>query len=77
MKLYDVSNHFNEEIVNEGFDYSKVLMQKTTSNYLFKNKNLSEFLSYINDIMVNCIETVKYLRIYDNYNVSKDYKKIN
>lgn len=77
MKLYDVSNHFNEVIVNEGFDYSKVLLQKTTSNYLFKNQNLSGFLSYINDIMVNCIETVKYLRVHDNYTVSKDYKKIN
>ena len=76
MKLYDVSKHFGE-IINPDYDYSKVLMKKTTSSYLFKNKNLSGFLEYINNLLVNCIESVKFLRVYDNYNVEKDHKGIN
>jgi len=75
--LYDISETQNEVLLNEGFDYSNVLMQKTLSNYLFRNENISGFITYINDIMVNLIESVKIVRVFQNFTVNKNYKKIN
>jgi len=66
------------ELKNLGYDYSDTLLKKTMSNYMFKNERLSTFLNdYLNPIVVFLINKVKYIRIYYNYAVPKDYEKIN
>lgn len=66
------------DIKNVGYDYSETLIKKTLSNYLFKNPMLSEFLlNYLNPIMVFFLNRVKYIRVFYNYAVPKDYQKIN
>ena len=75
--LYDISETQGESLLNQGFDYSTVLMEKTISNYLFRNENITGFLTYINDIMYNLIESVKIVRVFQNFTVDKNYKKIN
>jgi hypothetical protein len=75
---YEISNHFGEKINNDVYDYSSGinLLKNTMSPYMFNNKNLSDFLQYINDILVNNIETVKKIRIHNNFTVSKNEKNI-
>lgn len=75
--LYKITESYGEDIKHTGFDYSNVLLKKVSSNYIFKNKNLNDFLVYINDILVEYIESVKKLRVFRNYTVDKDYRKIN
>ena len=75
--LYDVSNTFNQNILNTGFNYSSTLLRKSLSAYLFQNENLSNFLSYVNDIMVNNTDSIKKVRIHNNYTVKSNTKYIN
>ena len=53
-------------------------MKKTLSSYMFGNERLSTFiLEHLNPIMVFFINKVKFIRIYYNFAVPKDYEKIN
>mgnify|MGYP000618981175 FL=1 len=76
--LYRATYEEGWELKNTGFDYSKVLLEKSMSKYMFRNIHLSKFLKdYLNPIMVFYINRVKYLRIYFNFAVPKWYQKIN
>lgn len=75
---YKIAYEEGWDLKHTGFDYTSSLMKKTLSSYMFKNERLSTFLNdYLNPIMVLFINKVKYLRIYYNYAVPKDYQKIN
>lgn len=76
-RTYDITYQQGEDIKNIGYDYENYIMSKTTSNYLFRNNVLSGFLTYINNILFVYIEAVKKIRVNLNYNVPKDYTKIN
>lgn len=66
------------ELKNTGYDYTNTLLKNSMSAYMFKNPQLSAFLQdYLNPIMVFFLNRVKFLRIYYNYGVPKDYEKIN
>ena len=48
------------------------------SNYMFRNARLGSFIEfYLKPIMTFWINKVKYLRIFYNFGVPKDYQKIN
>lgn len=76
VSLYDVSNSTQNDLKHLGYDYTQTLMQKTLSNYLFRNSKVAGFLEKLNNYMVQHVELVKYVRIYFNYTVPKNYKKI-
>lgn len=66
------------ELKNTGYDYSETLMKNSLSKYMFRNLRLASFIQdYLNPIMTFYTDRVKYLRIYFNFAVPKDYKKIN
>ena len=76
--LYRATYEEGWELKNTGYDYSKTLLNKTMSNYMFKNRHLKKFLEdYLNPIMVFYVNKVKYLRIFFNFAVPKWYQKIN
>ena len=75
--LYKLTLEYKQELLYTGFDYEGVIINKVSSKYLFQNKNLSQFISKLNDSFFNLIESVKYIRIFINYTVPKDYKYIN
>ena len=76
--LYKATYEDGWELKNTGYDYNDTLLKRSLSNYMFKNPNLSTFLQdYLNPIMVFFLNRVKFLRIYYNYGVPKDYEKIN
>jgi hypothetical protein len=75
---YEAAYNEGWDIKNTGYDYTNTLVNKVLSSYLFKNPTLSTFLtSYLNPILVSYINNVKYLRIFYNYAVPKNYQNIN
>lgn len=76
--VYKATYEYGWDLKNTGYDYTESLMRKTLSSYMFGNSRLATFIQdYLNPIMVFFVNKVKYLRIYFNYAVPKDYDKIN
>lgn len=75
---YKIAYEEGWEIKNTGFDYNDQILIKSLSPYMFQNERLSRFiLEHLQPIMVFFINKVKFLRIYYNFAVPKDYQKIN
>ena len=74
--LYTTMNEYNWNTKNEGFKYENCLMEISTSPYLQKNPTMREFFPHLNKLMSHLINSVKYLRNFNNYAVRKDYKRI-
>ena len=75
--LYNITEHYGEDIKYLGFDYKDVIISKTISNYILQNTEMITFMEYINDIFFVLIESIKKIRIFNNYTVNKNYKYIN
>lgn len=76
--LYKATYEHGWELKHTGYDYSENFMSKMLSSYMFRNVRLNEFiLKHLSPIMVLYINKVKFLRIYFNFAVPKDYQKIN
>ena len=73
----DSTRYNNWRLQYTGYDYSKTLISKSVSSYLYNNGKLAGFLDTLNDIMVHLVDSVKYIRNYFNFAVPKEYKKIN
>ena len=75
--IYDKINTDRWELKNLGYKYEDTLFDVNTSRYLQRNKMMSNMFKYLNKIMSHLINSVKYLRNFNNYAVPKDYKHIN
>lgn len=75
--IYDYFNEMNWETKNEGYKYENTLLEDNTSKYLQKNPNMRQMFPVLNKILSHMINSVKYLRNFNNYAVRKDYKRIN
>lgn len=76
VSLYDATNSSENNLKNLGYDYTETLMRKTVSNYLYRNTKIAGFLEKLNAYMVQHVNLVKYIRVYYNYTVPKNYQKI-
>ena len=74
--IYDKINEIGWDTKNEGYKYEDTLMEDNTSKYLQKNPMMRQFFPHLNRIMSHLINSVKYLRNFNNYAVRKDYKRI-
>lgn len=76
--IREVANHYADDLKNEGYDYTDTLMYKSLSHIMFNNPTLFTFIQdYLNKIMVLYVDAVRIVKIYYNYTVKKDCKKIN
>lgn len=75
--FYNVFDELRWETLNEGRAYEKTLFEDSTSRYLSRNPNTVYFFPYLNAMMSYLINSVKYLRNFNNFGVRKDYKRIN
>ena len=75
--LYDTVDEAGWRLKNTGFKYDDCLMEISTSPYMQKNPTMREFFPYLNKMLSHLINSVKYLRNFNNYAVRKDYKYIN
>ena len=72
--LYTKQYDFGKNLKNLGFDYHEedVLLKKTVMPRLFANPRVAGFLRYVNNVMVNNIDSVKILKNFINYTVKKN-----
>ena len=75
--IYDSINESRWNTKNEGYEYEKTLIEDNSSKYLQKNGMMRQFFPYLHMILSHLINSVKYLRNFNNYAVRKDYKRIN
>ena len=77
--LYSKSREHGENLKNLGFDYHQedILLKKTMMPRLFQNETVKGFLTYVNNVMVNNIDSVKIIRTFFNYTVKINDTKIN
>jgi hypothetical protein len=75
--FYDSFNTSRWRLKNLGYRYEDTLFEDNTSRYLQRNGMMSSMFGYLNKIMSHLINSVKYLRNFNNYAVPKDYKNIN
>ena len=67
-----------ESRLHLGYDYSKTIMQKTLSNQMFGvSAAMDRFLSAINDVIFNCVEDVKQIKIFRNAALDKYESELN
>ena len=64
---------------NGGFDYREedIIVKRTMMPRLFQNETTAGFLRYINNVLVNNIDSVKIIRNFFNYTVKKNDTNIN
>jgi len=74
--FYETLDECRWETKNEGYKYENTLMEDNTSKYLQRNPTMRQFFPYLNTMLSHLINSVKYLRNFNNYAVRKDYKRI-
>lgn len=74
--IYDKMDEMRWKTKNEGYKYEDTLFEDNSSKYLQKNPTMRQMFPYLNRIMSHLINSVKYLRNFNNYAVRKDYKRI-
>tara|TARA_S200002703_G_C3760592_1_gene234109 strand:- start:175 stop:429 length:255 start_codon:yes stop_codon:yes gene_type:complete len=77
--LYQKSYDQGAKLKNLGFDYHEedIVLKRTMMPRLFQNEVVAGFLRYINNVMVNNIDSVKIIRNFFNYTVKKNDTNIN
>lgn len=75
--IYDKVETDRWVLKNEGYKYEDSLLEDNLSSYFKNNVNMVSVFPYLNKILAHLINSVKYLRVFNNYSVKKNYKKIN
>jgi hypothetical protein len=71
--LYKVARTRKDARLNTGADYQEVgLLQRMLSKHIQRNQTLSEFISFLNDYLLNILKGPRFLKGYKNYTVKKD-----
>ena len=74
--LYKCAETYGEERKNLPYDYTKTLLSKMLSPYIYRKRDVSTFLEFVNDWIVSLLQGVGKLKILKNFTVDKDYKYI-
>lgn len=68
----------HENRLHKGYDYRKTILQNSLSNQMFGVSPVMDgFLTAINDVMFNCIEAVKQIKIFYNPALDKYESNVN
>ncbi|MEN8794346.1 MAG: hypothetical protein ABF294_07855 [Flavobacteriales bacterium] len=74
-KNYDVRKSAVDNRKNLGNDYSENVLRNSTSNYIFRNAMMNDFLVMVQSILSDLIGSVTYLRGFKSYTTKKEDKK--
>lgn len=68
----------HEARLHLGYDYTNTIMQNSLSNQMFGvSQVMDTFLTNINNVIFNCVEDVKQIKIFRNAAVDKYESEIN
>ncbi len=65
--------HSKDNLKHRHFPWEDNLLQKTTSNYIWKNPNMNTFLTLLNKPVTLMVEQMNVARNFFNYTVDKYY----
>ena len=75
--LYKSAKTRKDSRLNVGADYQEIgLFQRMISRHIQRNQTMNEFVSFLNDYLLNILKGNRFLRGYKNYTVKKDDKYI-
>ncbi len=75
--LYKAAKTRKDSRLNVGADYQEIgLFQRMISRHIQRNQTMNEFVSFLNDYLLNILKGNRFLRGYKNYTVKKDDKYI-
>ena len=74
--LYRCTELYGEDRKHLPYDYAETLLSKMLSPYIYRKRDVSGFLDFINDWIVTLLQGVGKLKILKNFTVDKDYKYI-
>lgn len=71
--LYKAARTRKDARLNVGTNYQELgLLQRMLSKHIQRNQTLSEFISFLNDYLLNILRGPRFLKGYKNYTVKKD-----
>ena len=75
--LYKAAKTRKDARLNVGADYQEIgLFQRMISRHIQRNQTMNEFVSFLNDYLLNILKGNRFLRGYKNYTVKNDDKYI-
>ena len=72
---YDVRKTAVDARLNLGNNFSENVLKNSMSNYVFRNKHMSDFITMLQLSLTDLINSVTYLKGYKSFTTKKDYKK--
>ena len=72
---YDVRKTAVDSRLNLGNNFSENVLKNSMSNYVFRNKHMSDFITMLQLSLTDLINSVTYLKGYKSFTTKKDYKK--
>ena len=70
LEIYQIK-HMHDELLHQNFDWRNNLLKKTTSAHLWKNKNMSAYLTRVESVLVLMVDKISILRNFFHYNKDK------
>lgn len=61
---------------NLGNDYRKNILKNSISTYIWRNNQMSDFITFIQEVLADLVDSVNHVKSYKSYTIKKNDKKI-
>jgi len=76
LNLYDAAKTRKDSRLDLGINYQDKLMQRNLSSHILRSQTMSDFISFLNDYLMNIIKTIKKTQQWNNFTVKKEDTQI-
>jgi len=76
LNLYDAAKTRKDSRLDLGINYQDKLMQRNLSSHILRSQTMSDFISFLNDYLMNIIKTIKKMQQWNNFTVKKEDTQI-
>ncbi len=71
-ELYELKHRYDSK-TNRHYPWENDILKRSTTPYIWKNKNMNTYLSKLERICVSMLENMNFARNFFNYTVHKHY----
>ena len=75
--LYEVARHSRDAKLHKGFNYRGQLFKRSMSNFLFREDKRVGILAKMETIVYECLERVKLIKTFLDFNKEKNQRDFN
>jgi len=76
VKSYDTRLSIMDQRLHEGNDYRANILSGSISKYIQRNDTMNDFITMIQHVVADWVDSVTYLKMYKSYTVRRNDKKI-